>query len=249
MSSEYRTIPLTQLEPGEKFQFRVSPYNLDALIESITKEGQRVPILVRQRPDGRFDLLAGFNRVAALRAIGRSSVEAKIYLDIDDEKAIQISILDNIERQDLTPWDIVYAAAQLRDQGKKNEDIGKLLKDVTTRTVQRYLKVSHAPPDFKNALMAAEITIQQAYEALTRGIPLSSLKGRGRSVRDLRQMSRNKKTKAKTVVYRRTRKGGFIFRAIYRPGEEGLDDLIQKSSDFLNTLLAERSQLEADKKK
>ncbi len=242
MQSHFKQIPLGSIIEDPKYQFRASPYDRTALIESLKQNGQRVPILVRARKDGKFDLLAGFNRVASLRELKHPTAEAKIFLDIGDGEAIRIALQDNIEREDLTSWDMVNAAAELRKQGRTNAEIGKLLKGVTNRTIQRYLTVAKAPDDYREALMASEITIQQAYEGIVRKLPLREIKKPGKSVRALRQMSRTKKKAQKNVILRRTRAGGIIFSANYRPGESDLDDLIATTSDFLNTLIALRSQ-------
>lgn len=245
MHNHFEQIPLDSIVEDSKFQFRRSPYDITPLVESLRQNGQRVPILVQARKDGKFNLLAGFNRLAGLRKLKRPTVEAKIYEDINESEAIQIALQDNIEREDLTPWDMVNAAAELRKQGKTNAEIGKLLKGVTIRTVQRYLTVAGAPADFRKALMSSEISIQQAYEGIVRKIPLREIKKPGQSVRALRRMSRTKKQAAKGTLFRRTRAGGINFSANYRPGESDLNEFIATTSDFLNTLISLRSQKKA----
>lgn len=239
---EFRPISLSKIVPDQKFQFRTSPYDIASLAESISKNGLRVPLIVRERRDGSLDLLAGHNRVRALRQIGKTHADAKVYKGLSDEDAIEISISDNLERQDLTPWDIVYTAAELRKQGRTNAQIGQLLKGVTPRTVQRYLKVAAAPEDFRKALMESKITIQQAYEALSRGLPLSQLTAPGQSIRLLREMSRTEKSRQKDVTFRRARNGKLEFRATFTPNVSDLDELIDRTNDFLAELMRRRAK-------
>lgn len=221
MQDQYAEINIADLIEEEEFRNR---FNLDIgdLVSSIQKNGQLVPIIVRNR-DNEFQLISGFRRVASLRKLGRKKVQAKILTDISDAEARRISLLENFERNDLTAWDQVATAAKFRKQGVENSEIAKSF-GVSIRTIQRYLVVSKAPDDFRNALERDDITVQQAYEAIVKGIPLSVITKQGRSVRYLRGLSK-KGRKKENIRIQHKHNGEIMIYIRYKPGEIDLNNL------------------------
>lgn len=76
------------------------PSGIDELVASIRQHGQRVPILVRPLPEGRFGLIYGYRRMTACAELG-IKVRA-IVSDLDDMQALQDQILENQHRRDLS---------------------------------------------------------------------------------------------------------------------------------------------------
>ncbi|MHC4528832.1 MAG: ParB/RepB/Spo0J family partition protein, partial [Planctomycetota bacterium] len=206
-----------------EFRYRLN-LDIDDLVDSIRKDGQLIPIVVRQQDD-KFQLISGFRRIAALRALGQKKVQAKILYGISDVGARRISLLENLERNSLSAWDQVAAAERFRAQGMKNAEIAEAFR-VSIRTVQRYLLVGKAPDDFRRALERDDITIQQAYEALKKGVPLSELLKHGRSVRYLRGLS-HKSEKKDNVRIQRKADGEILINIRYRPGKSDLSRLFE----------------------
>ena len=80
------------------------------LAASIQEHGILQPILVRPRPEGRYQLIAGERRWRAARIAGLPEVPA-IVEEIDDEAALEIAIIENLQREDLSPLDEALFAA------------------------------------------------------------------------------------------------------------------------------------------
>jgi ParB/RepB/Spo0J family partition protein len=230
MQDEYQKIRIADLTEDQEFQYRASDWRVDDLLPSLKREGQLFPVLVR--PVGKkFQLVSGYRRVAGLKQLGQEYVQARILYGLPDAEARRIALAENLDRQSLTTWDQLSAAARLRSQGLTNAEVASDLR-VTVRTVQRYLRVAEAPDDFRRALARDEITVQQAYEALKRGISLSELVGHGRSVRYLRGLSRKRETKESIRIQHR-RGGEIVVNIRFDPGKTDLTQLLSEVKERL----------------
>lgn len=111
-------IPIRSIQPG-KYQPRGSmdPTALEALAKSIEQSGLMQPIVVRRvtnTPD-RFELIAGERRWRAMDRLGRTEVPA-IVQDVDDAKAAELALIENLQREDLNPIDRATALRRLADE-------------------------------------------------------------------------------------------------------------------------------------
>jgi ParB family chromosome partitioning protein len=98
-----RELPVDELQPG-KYQPRsqMSQETLAELAESIKSQGVMQPILVRPAADGRFEIVAGERRWRAARMAGLATVPALVK-DIPDNQALAAALIENIQREDLSP--------------------------------------------------------------------------------------------------------------------------------------------------
>lgn len=220
-----RRIPIADVTEDCEFQCRATQWNVDDLVTSIQRHGQRDPVAVR--PLGKkFQLIYGFRRVAALKQLGHKWVQAHVMYDLSDADARRMSLAENLEREDLSDWDKIATAARFNKQGITNGEIAANFNNVSVRTIQRWLCVAKAPDDFRRALERDDITVQQCYEALKRGVSLSELMGRrGRSVRYLRSLSRKRSLKKEDVTIRQKANGETLINIRYRDGESDLNAL------------------------
>lgn len=101
-----RALALLDLDEDRRFCCRAT-IRSGTLRRSIAERGQQQPVIVRPSPTlpGRFQLIAGFRRVAALREGGAKHVIAQVYDPLDDATAWRIAIADNARRQTLTDLD------------------------------------------------------------------------------------------------------------------------------------------------
>ena len=102
----------------------ISPYQpriifnesaLNELAESIASSVQVAPIIVRPKPDGRFELIAGERRFRASKLLKRLSIEAVIRV-ISDEDAAVLALIENEAREDLTDYERGKAYKSLIDR-------------------------------------------------------------------------------------------------------------------------------------
>ena len=97
-----RSVPVDALRPG-KYQPRshMDQTALAELAESIKTQGIMQPILTRPLPGGQYEIVAGERRWRAARLAGLSTVPTLVR-DIPDEQALAASLIENIQREDLT---------------------------------------------------------------------------------------------------------------------------------------------------
>ena len=98
-----RELPVDELQPG-KYQPRshMAQETLAELAESIKTQGVMQPILVRPAAEGRFEIVAGERRWRAARMAGLTTVPALVK-DIPDSQALAAALIENIQREDLSP--------------------------------------------------------------------------------------------------------------------------------------------------
>ncbi|MEC4813492.1 MAG: ParB/RepB/Spo0J family partition protein [Scytonema sp. PMC 1069.18] len=89
-----------------------NPQKLDQLIKSIKEHGILEPVLVRPLHDGRYQLVAGERRIRAARAVGLVEIPV-VMLEIDDKQALQIAIIENLQREELNPVEETEAILEL----------------------------------------------------------------------------------------------------------------------------------------
>ncbi|HEX7036259.1 MAG TPA: ParB/RepB/Spo0J family partition protein [Pseudomonadales bacterium] len=89
--------------------------SLQELAASIRAQGLMQPIVVRPRPQGGYELIAGERRWRAARIAGLSRIAA-IVREVSDEQASAMALIENIQREDLSPLEEAYALQRLRDE-------------------------------------------------------------------------------------------------------------------------------------
>ena len=108
-----REIPLDQIDHNP-FQTRshVDEVQLAELAASIAANGVVQPVLVRPMASGRFQLIAGERRWRASKLAGKITVPA-ILRQVSDEQAMEITIVENLQREDLNPMEQARAFERL----------------------------------------------------------------------------------------------------------------------------------------
>ncbi len=109
-------VPLEQVFRGQ-FQPRrhFDEEALDELAQSIRSQGLMQPIILRSRPAGGYEIVAGERRWRAAQRAGLAVVPAVIR-EVDDEHAMAMALIENIQREDLNPLEEAVAMQRLRDE-------------------------------------------------------------------------------------------------------------------------------------
>lgn len=148
--------------------------------ESIKALGLLTPIIVRPKSDGRYEILAGHNRVDICKDLGWNKIPA-IVKDVDDDEAQEIIADTNVaQRDEMTPMEIAKAydikrraigkrQGQRTDLSKddikgKTEDIIGKEYEVSGMTVQRYLRLINLNPELQKAVDDGRIKVRTAFE-------------------------------------------------------------------------------------
>ena len=136
-------IPIDAIKP-QALQRPVSPQGIDELARSIRTLGVLEPLLVVQHQQD-YHLIAGQRRLMAARQVGHATVPC-ILVPADQEKALAISLHENLFRQNLTPVDEAELYSYLRDHlTYTNRAIAKLLSKSEPYVSQRLALLTWDP--------------------------------------------------------------------------------------------------------
>ena len=101
--SAYQLLPIYKVEPNpDQPRQDLDEEELQALADSITVHGIIQPLTVREMPNGYYQIIAGERRWRAARMANLSDVPAVI-IEADDKKAMELALIENLQRQDLNP--------------------------------------------------------------------------------------------------------------------------------------------------
>ena len=99
----YQQLPIYKVEPNpDQPRQDFDEEELQALADSITVHGIIQPLTVREMPNGYYQIIAGARRWRAARMANLSDVPAVI-IEADDKKAMELALIENLQRQDLNP--------------------------------------------------------------------------------------------------------------------------------------------------
>ena len=134
---------------------------LTELAESIKVSGVVQPVVVRPTSDGRYLLILGERRCRASRLAGKTTVPA-IIRQVSDEQAAEMTIIENLQRQDLNCLEQAEAFAKLsRDFGLTQEEIGKRV-GVSRESVSNYMRILKLPKAVQQYLATGELEFSEA---------------------------------------------------------------------------------------
>jgi len=132
---------LDLLQPG-KYQPRslIDDESLQELSASIKHQGLLQPILVRSIAENRYEIIAGERRWRACRLAGMTEAPV-IVRQVDDETAMAMALVENLQREDLNPMDQARAMARLVDEfSLTHQQIADLLSK-SRAAVSNYLRL------------------------------------------------------------------------------------------------------------
>ena len=99
--SAYRELPIYKVEPNpDQPRREFDEVELQALADSISVHGVIQPLTVREMPNGYYQIIAGERRWRAARLAGLSDVPV-VVIEADDRKAMELALIENLQRQDL----------------------------------------------------------------------------------------------------------------------------------------------------
>lgn len=148
-------------QPREDF----NQEKLNELIASIKEKGIVQPLLVRRAEKG-FELIAGERRLRAMKSLGMEKVPV-ILKDVDDIGAIELALIENIQREGLNPIEEAHAYKRLIDefaftQEKIAQTIGK-----DRSTVANMLRLLNLPLEIQRYIVGGQISTGHARAVLS----------------------------------------------------------------------------------
>lgn len=123
---ELQTLPIAKVEPRRDQPRRdFEPESLQALAESIREYGLIQPITVRPLDKGYYQIIAGERRWRAAREAGLSEIPVRV-IQADDRLAMELALVENLQREDLNPMEEASGYRKLMDDyGLTQEDVAK----------------------------------------------------------------------------------------------------------------------------
>ena len=193
------------LQPRTSFD----PAKLDELSRSIKERGVIQPVTVRRR-EGGYELIAGERRVLAAKKAGFDTVPAMV-VDANDEEALQLSLIENIQRDDLNPIEHARAYHEMATRFKLTQEqvARRVGKDRTS--VANYLRLLSLPEKIRQMITEAKLSFGHARALLGAVTQAEQLRiaqlvaDRGLSVREVEALVAGARPRPKPGVRRAPR--------------------------------------------
>lgn len=140
---------------------KVNQEQLSELAASITANGVVQPILVRPLSGGRFQLIAGERRWRASQIAGRKTVPA-ILRQVSDEQAMEITIVENLQRADLNPMEQARAYARLSGEFHMTQEQMAQRTGKDRASVSNFLRLLKLPSSVQQRVESGELSFGHA---------------------------------------------------------------------------------------
>jgi ParB family transcriptional regulator, chromosome partitioning protein len=157
-----REVALDLIEPNPyQTRSRVNEEQLAELAASISSNGVVQPILLRPLSNGRFQLIAGERRWRASRLAGKSTVPA-ILRQVSDEQAMEITIVENLQRADLNPMEQARAFERLSREFHMTQEQMAQRTGKDRATVANFLRLLRLPSSVQSRVEAGQLSFGHA---------------------------------------------------------------------------------------
>ncbi|MFW6012158.1 MAG: ParB/RepB/Spo0J family partition protein [bacterium] len=257
-----RMVPVASVEPDPN-QPRAAMGNLEDLVSSIRERGVLEPILVRrlERKEGTeegkgdtYRIISGERRYRAAQQAGLYELPV-IEMDVTEQEALEIALIENLQRKDLTPFEEADGYKALAERhGYTHEEISEAVGKSRT-VITESLSLLQLPPRVRDAVQALGITskslllevlkagseeemIRLLEEVASHGLSRDDLRKRLRS-RDRGKARPNRRTPYKFKF--RAPDKSFTLNLTFRQAEVEREDLIQALEQILSELRSEAS--------
>lgn len=178
-------LPLDKLVPFLNHPFKVTDdEKMQETVDSIKEYGVLVPVLVRLKDDGNFEIISGHRRHRASILAGKTEIPA-IVREMDDDAAIQIMVDSNLQRETVLPSEKAFAYkmkldAMKRKAGRPNKDNssqaginygGKQSLEIMSEqtgdsrnTIHRYIRLTNLQPELLEMVDNKHMAFNSAVE-------------------------------------------------------------------------------------
>ena len=177
-------IPLELIDdfPGHPFQVRMDE-DMQQLVESVKERGVLTPITLRQKEDGRYEIVSGHRRKKACELAGFETVRAEVR-DMTRDEAIIYMVESNFQRSQILPSEKAFSYKMrleaMKRQGQRsdltsgpvgpklsgtrsNEELARETSDSATQ-IKRYIRLTELIPEILEMVDAGKIAFRPAVE-------------------------------------------------------------------------------------
>lgn len=176
-------IPLSEIDefPNHPFHIRLDE-DMDQLVESIKERGIITPVTLRQKPDGRYEIVSGHRRTKACELAGLATVKAEIK-ELSRDEAIILMVESNLQRTTILPSEKAFSYKMrleaMNRQGQRTDltsvplgqKLGKTSREVladsstdSNTQIQRYIRLTHLIPPLLDLVDSGKIAFRPAVE-------------------------------------------------------------------------------------
>ena len=154
------------------FQTRTTfdPAKLTELAQSIAASGVVQPIVVKKLPDGRFQLITGERRLLASKQAAKETIPA-IVREVSDEQAMEMTIVENLQRADLNPMEQARAYHRLANDFKMTQEQMAVRTGKERASVANFLRLLRLPEAVQHRVEAGELSFGHARTLLALATP------------------------------------------------------------------------------
>lgn len=168
-----RTVPLREIEPDPGQPRKTFPEeSLSELADSISQHGLLQPIAVRPQSMGGYRIVAGERRWRACRLAGLTEVPV-IILDVSDQEAMELALIENLQREDLDPIEEACGIRELMDRCELTQEQAARRLGKSRSALANSLRLLNLPPEALELLKAGKLTAGHAKAIL--GLPSPEL--------------------------------------------------------------------------
>ena len=174
-------IPLSEIDefPNHPFHVRIDE-DMDQLVESVKERGIITPVTLRQKPDGRYEIVSGHRRTKACELAGLATVKAEIK-ELSRDEAIILMVESNLQRTTILPSEKAFSykmrleainrqgqrtdltSTPVVSKSRSNEVLGEIGGE-SREQVRRYIRLTHLIPPLLDLVDAGKIAFRPAVE-------------------------------------------------------------------------------------
>lgn len=176
-------IPLTEIDDFPNHPFKVrEDEDMDQLVESVKSRGVITPITLRQKEDGRYEIVSGHRRKRASELAGLETIPAEIK-ELTRDEAIILMVESNFQRSTILPSEKAFAYKMrleaMKRQGQRtdltsdpvgpklgtrsNEELSKVVGESETQ-IKRYIRLTELEPELLDLVDEGKIGLRPAVE-------------------------------------------------------------------------------------
>ena len=167
-------IPLHLIDDFPDHPYKVqNNEDMHLLTESIREHGVITPAVVRQKEDGRYEMISGHRRMYACALVGLDTIRCRV-VNVSREEAILMMVDANCQRTDILPSEKAYAYKMKMDilnhQGRTSGQVGQkwsreeISNTDSGRQVQRYIRLTHLIKPLLQLVDEKQIALSPAVE-------------------------------------------------------------------------------------
>lgn len=174
-------IPLSEIDefPNHPFHVRLDE-DMDQLVESIKERGIITPVTLRQKPDGRYEIVSGHRRTKACELAGLTTVKAEVK-ELSRDEAIILMVESNLQRTTILPSEKAFSykmrleamnrqgqrtdltSTPVVSKSRSNETLGEAGGE-SREQVRRYIRLTHLIEPLLDLVDSGKIAFRPAVE-------------------------------------------------------------------------------------